>query len=156
MIDLRRHHAPILSFLESGLAEFGRQHPDAPLGHAALYCCPWSGWVSLCLDRAVQLDQNCPDFEYTEFALYEASTWTAEYETEDPLTIVTASGEHLELDLDSVGDAALNAVFFDFLRQLLADPVATNALRAAAGGGVRVGVQLLDSQFNEAWRLAVD
>lgn len=156
MIDLRRHQGPILSFLESGLARFRRQHPDAPLGHVALYCCPWSGWVSLCLDRAAQLDQNCPDFEYAEFALYEANTWTEAYETEDPLTIVTASGVNIELDLDSTGDEALNAVFFDFLRELLADSSATHALRAAAGGGLRIGVQLLDSEFNEAWGLSVE
>lgn len=153
MIDLRGYRFPILSFLESELAEFVRQHPEAALGHVALYCCPWSGWVSLCIDSAVQLDQNCPDFEYPEVALYQASTWAAEYENEDTLTIVTTNGEHLVVDPEPEGDEALNAVFFDFLRGLLVDPAATEAISSAAKRGVRVGVQLLDSRFNEAWML---
>ncbi len=154
MIDLRRHRTQILDFFESGLVEFRHRHPDVAVGHVALYCCPWVGWVSLCIDQAVQLRQNCPDFGHVEVAIYEANDWPAEYESEGPLHIVTANGEDLEIDIESEGDEALNAVFFEFLGQLLANPAAAVLLRTVAAGPVRVGVQLLDSEFSDSWWLA--
>jgi hypothetical protein len=48
----------------------------------------------------------------------------------------------------------MNAVFFAFLQTLLTEPVAISAFRHVAAEPIHIGVQLLDSKFNESWRMA--
>ncbi|MGB5812658.1 MAG: hypothetical protein WBG86_19140 [Polyangiales bacterium] len=134
-----------MDFLRSGLGDFARHHEDVSIGHVALYCCPWSGWTSLCLNRAVQLDQNCPDFDYFEHALYHAPNWATQYESERRLEVATLRGEHVSIDVDIEGDEALNAVFAAFLKAILTEPSSAQAIQDAAGPGVRVGAQLIDT-----------
>ncbi len=153
MIDLREHRDPVLQFLEAGLGDFRRSHPSVPIGHVALYCCPWSGWVSLCLDSVEEEDQNCPDFLYVEAALYQADSWCTEYEDEEAPRVTTLAGRTVELDVEGEGDEAFNREFFEFLQALLRTPRAEAAVRAAAGDRARIGVQLLDSEFNDSWSL---
>lgn len=151
MVDLRRHQQPILQFFETGLRRFRESFPTASVRHVALYCCPWSGWVSLCVDSVPQADQNCPDFEHVEIALYEATDWSSEYESEEYPRIRRLDGEVIEVDLDSGGDEAFNHVFFQFLSAVLALPETLKLLEALADKQVHVGVQMLDSGLNHSW-----
>ncbi|MEM8605735.1 MAG: hypothetical protein AAGF92_01420 [Myxococcota bacterium] len=154
MIDLRAHERPLQSFLATALDQFTRKEPELTFGQVSLYCCPWAGWVSLCINETPQPAQNCPDFDYVEVALYDAPEWSDEYQNEPLIRIIASDGECLELDLEAFGDEVMNAVFFDFLRGLLSQPATLRTLREAAGGELRVGVQLLDSEFNEAWTIS--
>jgi hypothetical protein len=153
MIDLREHEQPILSFLQQSLTTFREANPDVRVGHTGLYCCPWSGWVSLCINPTAEAEPNCPDFEFVEVALYEAPAWASEYEEAEPLVVTTLAGIPLEVAVEVEGDEALNRIFYEFLRQLLRGAQAVEALRKVVAGPTRVGVQLLDSEFNESWEL---
>ena len=73
MIELKKYYEPVRDFLLAGIERFRSDHPKISSPHVALYCCPWTGWISLCLNGSVQKDQNCPDFEFVEFALFETS-----------------------------------------------------------------------------------
>jgi hypothetical protein len=154
MIDFRDHREPVIRFLESGLITFRESHPSDRIGHVALYCCPWSGWVSLCIDPAAQDNQNCPDFKHVWVALYTATSWSEEYEQVPRPEITTLAGQSVVLDIEGEGDEAINREFFGFLRALLHSPEAEAAVRGAADGSVRIGVQLLDSSFSESWNRA--
>lgn len=150
MIDLREHSGRIVAWLAAELVRFRLEHADVPSPHVALYCCPWSGWISLCLDPEAQLEQNCPDFEFVEFALYEAPEWAAQYEEDDTLTIVDADGNKHLVELASDGDEGLNHIFFEFLRSLLASRT-REAITNAQIRPKRLGVQLLDSEYGDSW-----
>jgi hypothetical protein len=151
MIDLREHSGPINELLIAGLARFGFEHPDVPSPHVALYCCPWSGWVSLCLDRTGQLEQNCPDFEFVEVALYQAPAWAMQYEGEDRMTVIDSDGLQHVFDIESEGDEVLNCLFFAFLRELLSAPQTLASINSVNIRPARLGVQLLDSEYSTSW-----
>ncbi|MCC6983406.1 MAG: hypothetical protein IT535_09065 [Bauldia sp.] len=148
MIDLRDHVDPIRLWLIEGLVRFQSEHPTIRAEHVALYCCPWAGWISLCLDSNPQLDQNCPDFEFVEFTLYDAPGWAADYEAaEGQPTVINTRGEEQSV-VD--GDEGLNRLFFEFLGDLMVDRSTMTAIGAVMRPR-RVGVQLLDSQFTLSW-----
>jgi hypothetical protein len=151
VIDLPQYREPLLEFLENGAMEFRRLNPDIVIRHAALYCCPWAGWIALSLARTVQPGQNCPDFEYHEVAVFQADSWRAAYEASSKVTIRTADEKTVLVDTNVDGDEGLNVVFFEFLQSLLQDPRARSALGTLARRSLHVGVQLLDSQYNKAW-----
>jgi hypothetical protein len=153
MIDLREHAHPIREWLVDGLLRFRLERPSIPATHVALYCCPWSGWISLCVDPNVQLDQNCPDFEFVEVALYEASDWASQYEEDDELLVMDANGSSQVADIDSEGDEALNRLFFEFLFALLTAPETVKAIAHVSSVTKRLGVQLLDSKYGSSWEL---
>jgi hypothetical protein len=152
MIDLRDYVEPIAAFLDGELAAFRRRHPDIVSPHIALYSCPWSGWVSLCLDSEPQVDQNCPDFELVEFALFEAPAWGAEYEEHAVLEIVGVDGTSQVVDTDLEGDEGINRVFFEFLRSVLASERTEASLVRLGLRPSRLGVQMLDSLFESSWK----
>ena len=151
MIDLRLYRDSLLNFLEAGVVEFKRLHPEETIEHIALYCCPWAGWVSLCFNRTAQLVQNGPDFDFHGAAPFEASPWVDAYETSPSFRVANTAGRVVEIDTEVDGDEALNAVFFEFLLDLLQDARARAAIATLNRGSLRVGVQLLDSQWNRAW-----
>lgn len=151
MIDLRKHQGPLLRLLETGLRRFQESRPSVPVRHVALYSCPWSGWVSLCVDSAPQLEQNCPDFEYVEIALYEAPDWASEYDSAEAPRVARPDGEVVEVDLETEGDEGFNRVFFEFICDLLTGPEAASVLQSLPGPDVRVGVQMLDSNLSRSW-----
>ena len=154
VIDLQSHRDPLLEFLELELRGFLERRPAARLRHVALYSCPWSGWVSLCLDSKERIDQNCPDFEHVEVALYEAPDWSSEYETSDMPEVSVADGLVRVIAVDSEGDEAYNEVFFSFLCDVLAAATGRGVLRELTRSGLRLGVQMLDSELNRTWRPA--
>lgn len=144
----------MLRLIESGLNEFRRAHREEPIGHVALYCCPWRGWVVLCLDPAQRSNQNCRDFRHFQVAAYPVAQWAEEYEQAPALELVDLAGQTHVVDITAEGDEALNLLFFEFLTRLLHEPSVETAVRRVAGGTVRIGVQCLDSAFNESWSLA--
>ena len=151
MIDLRQHREPLLRFIESALTEFRRTHPAEPIRHVALYCCPWRGSVWLCLDPAQQGNQNCPDFLHSQVAVYQATQWAEEYEQAAAMELIDLAGQTREVDITAEGDEALNGMFFGFLTTVLHEPSSEATIRRVAGNSVRLGVQCLDSAFNESW-----
>lgn len=152
MIDLRMHSQAVIVFLRTGLAEFRQQHPDICPLHVALYCCPWSGWISLCLDRNVQPEQNCPDFEFSEFSIYDTTDWAAKYEDESLLRIVGTHRTECTVDLEVDDDEAFNRPFFDFLCELLSGDDARAAIMASGLQPSHLGVQMLDSEYSVCWQ----
>ncbi len=99
----------------------------------------------------MQNPQNCPDFDFVEFSLYEASEWAEKYESEDELVVIDARGSRVVLDVIAEGDEALNHVFFHFLHDLLSDPATLNAIASVHPLPERLGVQMLDSAHETAW-----
>jgi len=85
--------------------------------------------------------------------MYEATSWSMEYEQAAAPELTTLAGQTVVLNLDTVGDEAINREFFAFLSALMREPEAEAAVRAATGGSTRVGVQLLDSAFSDSWPL---
>ena len=74
MIRLKDYKKRISESLDTALQRFAAEHPKERPTTSALYCCPWSGWVSLCINTG-DTDQdhrdNCPDFDYCEYDLME-------------------------------------------------------------------------------------
>ncbi|MCB9856692.1 MAG: hypothetical protein H6818_13510 [Phycisphaerales bacterium] len=153
MADLREHREPLLRFIESGLRKFRLHHPDTAVGHIALYCCPWSGWVSLCLNRSPAPDTNCPDFDFVEFAFYGAEEWANEYESDELMKVIDLDGREHLLDIETLGDEAIDHAFFEFLRRLLQSTDGISALSPIADRPLWAAVQMLDSQYNESWQV---
>ena len=154
MIDLREHAVPLRRFVESSLSTFLETNPALSIGHVALYSCPWSGWVSLCVDSRPHQDQNCPDFDHAEVAIYEAEDWSEEYESSDSPEIVGLDGIILKPDITEEGDEAFNRPFFDFLCGILRHVPPSGILsQQQRQPDVRAGVQLLDSAFTDSWTL---
>jgi hypothetical protein len=112
--------------------------------------------VSLCLDPVAQEDQHCPDFKHIEVALYKAGSWSEDYEESHTPQVITLAGQTVALDIDGEGDEAINRELFEFLRALLRAPDAEAAVLAATGCPARLGVQLLDSAFNDSWSPAAE
>jgi hypothetical protein len=151
MIDLKSSAEPLVMFLDAQLAAFRAKHPEVASPHVALYSCPWSGWVSLCLDPTAQAEQNCPDFEFVEFAIFEAHEWTTEYEEQPRLEILDLHGATQIVEPEVDGDEALNRVFFEFLKAILVGQEATAAVRRSGLRPSRLGVQMLDSEYSSSW-----
>ena len=107
--------------------------------------------MSVCIDSKPRVDQNCPDFEHVEVALYEAPAWCTEYEESRRAEIRGTEGVVWEIDVVEEGDEAFNRPFFDFLCRVLRAPPVQALIRAHASSNVRLGVQMLDSELNTTW-----
>lgn len=117
MIQLENETEKILQFIQNGITAFETTHGKA--GSMGLYCCPWSGWLSLCFNKTrtiAETQQNCPDFEFVEFAMLDRSAWADEYESDN----MSFRFENAELVRDETfGDEQLNRFVFNYLETLL-------------------------------------
>ncbi|MGC1630511.1 MAG: hypothetical protein WA749_00215, partial [Gelidibacter sp.] len=65
MIDLNRNSEKIKEFVNSSIDRF--QSENKKPNSIGIYCCPWSGWISINFNvnkKLSESDKNCPDFEY--------------------------------------------------------------------------------------------
>ncbi|MES1182015.1 MAG: hypothetical protein ABUL44_04380, partial [Flavobacterium sp.] len=86
-----------------------------------IYCCPWSGWLTVNFNLRKSLENtnnNCPDFEFVEFDMLDFPEWRSEYESNDQTyqtgnTVIQFNHER--------GDDELNKIFFSYLLPLVTE-----------------------------------
>jgi hypothetical protein len=117
MVAIDDSKSEIISFLEGTLERFlGKFGLPNSVG---VYCCPWAGWISLNFNLTKQLEStknNCPDFEFVEYALLDMSIWAQEYQKDYPEFTLGGTNPFDRLDLD---DEPINGVIFDFLKEII-------------------------------------
>ena len=117
MIDLNKNIVEIKEFLNSSIDRF--QSENKKPNSIGIYCCPWSGWISINFNvnkKLTETEKNCPDFEYVEFDLLEMSEWENEYETDNPEFKINGSIKTHNHDL---GDENFNQLIFDYLKPIV-------------------------------------
>jgi WD40 repeat protein len=151
MINLGSYRKNVNDLLQRGLARFAKENPEVNTTAVALYCCPWTGVLSLCLTTGdtpeTMAQENCPDFAFVEFDSEEFPDWVEEYESDTPQ--LKTGARTLSVNLEE-GDESFNEPFFNFLVSTLKKhikeyPLSVNVLWA--------GVQILDSGFVEFWEV---
>ncbi len=152
MIHLDSFRTKVTDLMKRGLARFLAEHPETNVTSVALYCCPWTGVLSLCLNTGdrmeVMAQENCPDFAFVEFDSEEFPEWVKEYESEKPKVIIGARTR--SIDVEEGGDEAFNEPFFNLLVSTLKKHVKEHPLPAHV---LWTGVQMLDSGFVEFWEV---
>src|SRR5689334_12991256 len=121
MIDLTKYKPKIVAKLDKALPKFAAKHPKVKVTAIGLYCCPWTGTLSLCLnttDTAKKHEDNCPDFEYFGWEEMSFDEWQEEYESEAPEVKISATKTYKHDHQGDGGDEAFNEPFFDFLVEL--------------------------------------
>ena len=117
MVDLNKKTKDIKEFFNSSINRFQEENrrPSA----IGIYCCPWSGWITINFNitkKIVDTENNCPDFEFVEFDFMELAEWKSEYETDNPkykLDGLTIQHNH------DLGDENLNELIFDYLKPIV-------------------------------------
>ena len=151
MVTLEKFKAKVIAFLDEALPRFASKHPREKPTTVALYSSPGNGWISLCLntgDTPTTNEQNCPDFKFVEFDLLELPEWQEEYESEKP-KIKISKTKTVSPDPDD-GDEGYNEPFFNFLVAIAKDYFTGARCPATVNW---VGVQVLDSGFEEFWTM---
>jgi hypothetical protein len=152
MLTLEDHESRVIAFLDSGLARFVSEKPSVVATTIALYSCPQTGWVSLCLntgDTPETHADNCPDFTFVEYALLEVPEWQEEYESENPEVEIASGGRTVLIHLEEEGDDAYNKPLFDFLLRVTKEYFQGGR---APLRPVWAGVQMLDSEHASFWQ----
>lgn len=149
MVTLEKFKGKIIAFLDEALPRFAANHPKEKPTTIGLYSSPGNGWVSLCInsgDTPTTNEENCPDFKFVEFDSIEFAEWQEESESEKP-KIKISTTKTISPDPDD-GDEGYNEPFFHFLVA-----IAKNYFTGARCpvGVMWVGVQLLDSGFEDFW-----
>lgn len=119
MVDLNKKTKDIKEFFNSSINRFQEENrrPSA----IGVYCCPWSGWITINFNitkKIVDTENNCPDFEFVEFGFMELAEWKSEYETDNPkykLDDLTIQHNH------DLGDENLNELIFDYLKPIVVE-----------------------------------
>lgn len=141
MVELKNDSDKIKQFIIAGLEKFTKD-VSTPTA-MGVYCCPWSGWISLNFNIThsfKQEDYSCPDFEFVEFDLMNFDNWQEEYESFESIWIDDNSKTYHGHLGD--GDEALNAFFFPFLKNLIVNLNKEIKLPSTI-------LQFLDSNFHE-------
>jgi hypothetical protein len=150
-LDLRDKAARIEAFLIEALMSPKATDPDAEFAQIGLYSCPWSGWISLNLSHAPQPALNCPDMDEVEVALLELPDWALAHETHEQLKIVGLDGQVDHVDMAETGDEGFNEPIFRFLLEVAGQARVRQAAKSLNGSWI--GVQMLDSEFAENFRI---
>jgi len=153
-LDLRDFIQPLEQFVLTGIQDFHAENPEVKITQISLYSCPWSGWVSLCFSKKIQQVLNCPDMDYVEFSLFEASAWTNVYEEHEQFHIVRHDGGVFEFDHNTMWDEDFNSSFFNLIGYVLKQQSVVKVIRSCIRNEITVGVQMLDSKLNEVWELS--
>lgn len=88
------------------------------------------------IEKFIQADNNCPDFEFVEFDFLELDGWQAEYEAENPT--YKTKGMTVHKDHDS-GDEELNELIFKYMEPMV--------IKLKANNEPDFLLQMLDSSF---------
>jgi hypothetical protein len=153
MITLQDYEPKITATLDEVLPRFAAEHPTIRVTAIALYCCPWTGTLSLCLndtDTATEHEENCPDFEYVGYEEISFDEWQQEYLSKTPKVKLSALHTY-EHDHDGDGgDEAFNEPFFKFLVDLAQEYFKPGRSKIRA---TWIGVQMLDSRLVKFWKM---
>jgi hypothetical protein len=151
MVALQDYKPKITAMLDEALPRFAAEHPAIVITAIALYCCPWTGTLSLCLnsaDTATKHEDNCPDFQYVGYEQMRFDEWQEEYESDEPEIKLSPLRTYKHGHDD--GDEAFNEQFFKFLVDLAHDYFNSGRSRFRA---TWIGVQMLDSDLSRFWRI---
>ncbi len=119
MVDLNKKTEEIKAFLNSSIIRFQAENEEP--NSIGIYCCPWSGWISINFNVNKKLpdtENNCSDFDFVEFDLMEISEWENEYETDNPEFKLNDSIKTHNHDL---GDENLNQFIFEYLKPIVTE-----------------------------------
>lgn len=139
MTDLDNTTGKIKAFLNASILKF--QSENNTPSSIGVYCCPWSGWISMHFNATKKLDEtknNCLDFEFVEFDFMEIPEWKNEYTTDNPEFKLNGSIHTHDPDF---GDEAFNQLIFDYLK-----PIVTELKESYHS---EILLQMLDSNFVE-------
>lgn len=140
MLELKNDINNIQQFIIAGLEKFTSEvNGPSVMG---VYCCPWSGWISLNFNISRSLngeDYNCLDFEFVEFDIIEFNNWQEEYDSFEGVW-VDENSKIYNFNLDD-GDEGLNGFFYRFLKDLLINLNKEYKLPSTV-------LQFLDSKFH--------
>jgi len=118
MVDLKEDSEDIKEFIKAGLDKFSKEVQKPVM--IGVYCCPWSGWISLNFNINYRLDEtfySCPDFEFVEYDMLEFKHWEEEYESWEG--IWTDSNLKIYYGHGNDGDEGLNRFVFSYLKEVI-------------------------------------
>jgi len=153
MITLQDYKPKITVMLDEALARFATENPTVSPTMIALYCCPWTGLLSLCLnstDTATQHEKNCPDFEYVGYEEMCFDEWQEEYESEAPEVKLPDRHTYIHDHDSDDGDEAFNKPFYKFLVAFAQDYFKQSRIKLRP---TWIGVQMLDSGLAKFWKM---
>src|ERR1700741_1136861 len=117
MINLDKSIKLIEEFIQNSIDKFIIAHGKP--NSIGIYCCPWAGWLTtnFNLDKTLnETKNNCPNFQFVEFDLFELPEWEQEYENE--IWKFETSGQTIEHNHD-FGNEKLNEVIFNYLKPII-------------------------------------
>ena len=135
MVFLDKYKDKIEGFILEAIQKFTTQHGNP--NSIGIYCCPWSGWVTMNFNVIKSLEEtknNCPDFEFVEFDVLDFQEWQDEYESDSPE--YQTGNKVLHPDPDE-GDEGVNKIFFSYLLSI----VTNTKLKS------KILLQFLDSSY---------
>ena len=136
MTELKNILNRIETEIENSILKFNKENGIPNI--LGIYCCPWAGWITTNFNLTKEVT-NCPDFEFVEFDFIELPELELEYQNELPKFKI--DDEIISLDLEYLGDEAINEIIFINLKPL--------ALKIKATKKIEVVLQMLDSKFGE-------
>lgn len=141
MVNLKEDSENINQFIISGFERFSNEVQRPTM--MGVYCCPWSGWITLNFNITYNLNEafySCPDFEFVEYEIIEFKHWEEECESMAGIW----SDNKLETYQFNIndGDEGINKFFFFYLKNLIINLNQQYKLPA-------VLIQMLDSKFCE-------
>ena len=139
MIDLKDDNEKIMQFIIAGLENFSKEVREPAI--MGIYCCPWSGWITLNFNISYSFSEvsySCPDFEFVEYDFIEFKHWEEEYESLEGLW--TDNNLKVYGVNRSEGDEGLNKFFFDYLKDIVVNLNEKSRLPPTL-------LQFLDSKF---------
>lgn len=120
MVDLRVDYNEVRNFLNEGIERFVNLKGESKA--IGIYSNPNNGWVSLNFNLTKTIEdcyENCPDFEFVEFDLFESISWESEYENEFP-QVIDFNGKKVAFD-DFFGDEQFKVPFHNLLIEIAKD-----------------------------------
>jgi len=119
MVVLDDYKSKIDEFIVEAVEKFKTLHGNP--NSVGIYCCPWSGWLTINFNLKKSLQEtnnNCPDFEFVEFDVLDFPEWQDEYESNAPKYQAGASITKFNHE---EGDEDLNKIFFAYLLPIVTE-----------------------------------
>ncbi|MEM1120424.1 MAG: hypothetical protein AAGJ18_08225 [Bacteroidota bacterium] len=139
MIHLDDYTSQIENFIQDSITNFQQKYqmPNS----VGIYCCPWSGWLTIHFNVKKVISEtqnNCPDFEFVEFAYLDLEDWQQEYERSHPTFKIANTVIKYNHDL---GVEPFNELIFGFLK-----PIINRLIKESNSTFL---IQMLDSRYVE-------
>lgn len=95
---------------------------------------------------------NCPDFEYVDYASINFPAWQQQCESREIVTFKNGLGNIIEINQSIDGDEALNKVVYEYYIEIL-EELEEKLLFGTLNQEqvLRIGVQMLDSTYEKFW-----